>query len=172
MSIGVNYLGDRKMRMIGKKPCLLLATSLLLLLTSVSALVKGGEKATFHAVPQIIPTNLVDDDYFNNITNNITSHRQDLCWRYDLYRNRRIHLRDALKGLQLNLLFPLNGGFLYTPEDGLNPGYAGLAPDFMDTLAERAGFTWRKSFGVADPAPNFNMTWTEQLWWGVNTYDV
>lgn len=142
-------------------------------LSSVSA--TGGEKAAFTTTPEVIPSDIRDHDFDTNSSNmigNRTTHRQDLCGRYNQFRNRKIHLRDALRGLQSNVLFPNNLGFMYTPEYGIDPVYGGLGVDIVDELAKRAGFTWRNSFGWSLAPTTYNMTWTEQLWWGVNTYDI
>ena len=134
----------------------------------------GGEKAIFDASPVVLPVDIQEDAFDNNDTDTagITSHRQDLCGRYDLVRNRRILLRDALRGTKLNVLMQGNTGLSYTPSGGIDPVYGGYSAEVMDNLAERAGFTWRNSFGVAGSALEANMTWTEQLWWGINTFDI
>ena len=119
----------------------------------------GGEIRKFDTIP---------------FTQNVT-HRQDVCGRYDMFRNGEIDLRDALNGLELRPLMRLNGYFNYDDEDGLNRNDPGLMGNLMDELGQRAGFTWRNSFGVLyspDKSENVTWTWTEMLLWGVETYDV
>jgi hypothetical protein len=146
----------------------------LLLFTPAYAL--GGEKAKFNTMPQVLPQGTQEESFaFDGnaatTTSNFISHRQDLCGRYELYRNRTIPLRDALKDLKLNVVFPLSI-INYSNEGGIDKGYAGIGTDLMDMLAVRAGFTYRNSFGIVGLPGDSGMTWTEQVWWGVNTYDM
>ena len=119
----------------------------------------GGEIRTFDTVP-----------FAPNIT-----HRQDVCSRYDKFRNGEINLRDALQGLEIHPLLRLNGYLNYDDDVGLSKTDPGLLANLMDELGQRAGFTWRNSFGILySPSKTENVTWswTEMLLWGVETYDV
>ncbi len=47
------------------------------------------------------------------------------------------------------LLGNYTGAYLsYDDETGINPENPGMAAVLLDDLAERAGFTWRDSFGI------------------------
>eukprot|EP00980_Cylindrotheca_fusiformis_P017065 scaffold5234_cov131-Cylindrotheca_fusiformis.AAC.12 len=120
----------------------------------------GGEKAFFTA-PQMTPG---------------VSHRQDVCDRYFAFQNGTMELRDALQGIQLNVLMGAYNGsyFNYDPENGIDSIYPGIAGVLMDELAKRAGFAWRGSFGIfTDPkGADFNESWTDVLAWGVENYDL
>ncbi|KAL3942941.1 MAG: hypothetical protein SGBAC_002969 [Bacillariaceae sp.] len=120
----------------------------------------GWEKKFFTA-PQMSP----EADY-----------RQDVCDQYNAFQNGTVQLKDALRGMKLNVLMGAYNGsyFNYNDEDGINGQYPGIAASLMDELALRAGFTWRSSFGIfTDPrGAAYNETWTDVLTWGVEHYDV
>jgi hypothetical protein len=112
---------------------------LLLLFTPAYAL--GGEKAKFNSMPQVLPQGIQEESFaFDGnaatTTSNYIGHRQDLCGRYELYRNRSVALRYALKGLELNVLFPVprikstDDIFKHTDEGGIEKGYASIARQF------------------------------------------
>jgi hypothetical protein len=45
----------------------------------------------------------------------------------------------------------------------------------MDEIAQRAGFSWRNSYGVVlpiDSEVDGNLTWSDLLEWEVNVYDI
>jgi hypothetical protein len=117
----------------------------------------GGEKRAF-------PTSYLNDDG--------VIRRQDVCDRYQLFRSGSVELRDALRGLELRPYMHMNEFFNYSDEDGIDPAVPGLQAELMDRLAERAGFTWRSSFGIMEPPESINATWTEMLLWGVDRYDL
>lgn len=104
------------------------------------------------------------------------THRQNVCDRYLAFRNGTMNIKNALAGLQLNVLMGAYNGsyFNYDDENGIDPTYPGIAAIIMDELAQRAGFTWRDSFGIfTDPkGADYNETWTDVLVWGVEHYDV
>ena len=121
----------------------------------------GGEKRTFNTPP-----------FQYNVT-----YRQDVCSRYDQFRNGEIDLRDSLRGLELRPLIGNYDYFNYDDENGIDKDDPGLLGDLMDELGQRAGFTWRNSFGVLDSPSsssenNITWTWTDMLLWGIETYDV
>eukprot|EP00980_Cylindrotheca_fusiformis_P021847 scaffold8682_cov122-Cylindrotheca_fusiformis.AAC.4 len=103
------------------------------------------------------------------------SYRQDVCDRNNLVQNGTVELKDALRGLQLNVLMAAYEGayFNYDNETGID-AYPGVAGVILDELALRAGFTWRNSFGIyVTPAgEEYNETWTDLLGWSVETYDL
>ena len=109
------------------------------------------------------------------MTPNIT-HRQNVCERYEMFRNGTIELKDALSGLQLNVLMGNYQGayFNYNSETGINKDNPGLTAVILDELSRRSKFTWRNSFGVFyDPqGSEYNETWTDLLVWGTDTYDI
>ncbi|CAJ1947335.1 unnamed protein product [Cylindrotheca closterium] len=103
-------------------------------------------------------------------------YRQNVCDRYRAFQNETVELKDALRGMKLNVLMGAYNGsyFNYDNEHGINAAYSGIAASLMDELARRAGFTWRSSFGIfTDPrGAAFNETWTDVLAWGVESYDL
>ncbi|CAB9518622.1 receptor ionotropic, delta-2 [Seminavis robusta] len=94
-----------------------------------------------------------------------SSHRQHVCDRYELYRNGDIELKDALAGLALQPVFIQGDDYVNSPDGG-------IAIELLDAVAERAFFTWRKSFGVTAAPHTYNMTSTEMLLWSVENYDI
>ncbi|KAL3929982.1 MAG: hypothetical protein SGBAC_011966 [Bacillariaceae sp.] len=83
-------------------------------------------------------------------------------------------LEDVLRGLKLNVVVGAYAGsyFNYNNETGIQP-YGGIVAEIMDELAERAGFTWRDSFGIYDvPSGGVNETWTDLLVWSIDSYDL
>ncbi|CAB9512837.1 receptor subunit 1 [Seminavis robusta] len=122
------------------------------------ALGMGGEKAYYSTSPF---------DQNSNIT-----HRQNVCARAALYHDGKIELRDALAGMSIRPLLGRGLYFSYTNENGIDPENPGILADLMDSLAERANFTWRNSFGVGNDPAYYNLTWTEMLLWGVETFDI
>ncbi|CAB9513194.1 receptor subunit 1 [Seminavis robusta] len=104
----------------------------------------------------------------NPSSTNHKSHRQDVCDRYEKYRAGEIELKDALSGISLRPVFvSYEGDDEYI--DSINPG---ITVELLDLVAERANFTWRKSFGVTEDAGKYNMTWTELLLWHIENYDI
>jgi hypothetical protein len=107
-------------------------------------------------------------------------HRTDMCKRARLLFADEIELPDALQGLDLSVVLtnykdPGSTPF-FTLVDGVidenNPGLFAL---LMDEMAERAGFSWRDTYGVVDPIDaevDGNRTWTDLLEWEVHTYDI
>lgn len=104
------------------------------------------------------------------------SYRQDVCERYRSMQSGTMNVKDALRGMKLNVVLGAYDGsyFNYDDETGIDPVYPGIVGVIMDELALRAGFTWRDSFGIYDtPAgAEFNETWTDLLGWSVETYDI
>jgi hypothetical protein len=80
------------------------------------------------------------------------SYRQDICDRQRAFHNGSVTLKDALGGLDLTVFF-LNGvdSLGVSNSDGSTP-FDSKEPSIrvLDALAERAKFTWRNSYGVAD----------------------
>ena len=127
------------------------------ILLSKAMTVRGGELAAYDTIP---------------FTPNVT-HRQSVCERYDLFRENKLELRYALENMTLRPLMSIGEYFNYSQTTGIPKTNPGLMADLLDKLAERAGFTWRQSFGVMEsPATKENRTFTEALLWGVETYDV
>ena len=104
-------------------------------------------------------------------TYNVT-YRQDVCGRHDEFYNGKVELRNALQGFQLQPLIRVGEYFQLNPTTGgIDTEDPGLVAIILDELSERAGFTWRTSFGDNyGPAPN--KTWTELVAWAVEVYDV
>ncbi|CAB9499480.1 expressed unknown protein [Seminavis robusta] len=127
---------------------------LLLLLHMIPNLVAGGELAKY-TTPQMTPG---------------VNHRQNVCERNRAYLNGTVPLEDALRGMELNILLAARDYFFYDEETGIDDEHPGLMALILDELAERAGFTWRDSFGVSYLPTN--ETWTELLLWGIDSYDI
>jgi len=100
------------------------------------------------------------------------SFRQTVCDRYDLVLAEKLELRDALQNMSLHPLMAIGDFFNYSHTTGIHPTDPGLMADILDDLAQRAGFTWRQSFAVMEPPEVLNITWTNMLLWGVETYDI
>lgn len=109
------------------------------------------------------------------------NHRTDLCDRQALLFNGNLSLSQALKGLSLSVVltnYTSEGSkpFFTLNENGvIDPKNPGLFAIILDKLSERAGFFWRKSFGVVlpvDSATDGNKTWSDLLKWEVETYDI
>jgi len=115
---------------------------------------------------------------------NVT-HRSQICDRHDLLARDEIDLPNALRGLNLSVVFtnynavddPDNQELFSLTEEGtVNEENPPLYAVIMDELALRGGFEWRDSFGVHDPLDerdiNQNKTWTDLLKWATDTYDI
>jgi hypothetical protein len=101
------------------------------------------------------------------------SFRQSVCDRQLAISNGTLEFRDALDGLRLNVAltsFVFGGGI---EADGSIPEVdSKLDVRILDELAERAGFTWRDTYGAVLPDDNFNGTFDELLDWSVKTFDL
>ncbi|CAB9525231.1 expressed unknown protein [Seminavis robusta] len=117
----------------------------------------GGEKAFFTTTQG---------------TPNVT-HRQSVCDRFEDFYYKRVELRHALEGLQVNIglgYYP-EGYFNYDPEKGIDRNEPGLVTVLLDELGRRGGFTWRNSFGVYYDPKDYDMDWNQTLHWSIKTYD-
>jgi Ligand-gated ion channel len=132
-------------------PMMLLLILIMMVLPSPSM---GGQLATFKE---------------RHMTNN-TNHRQNVCDRHAAYQNGSVPLKDALKGLKLNALIMSGEFFFYDEETGIDETKTGILELLLDELADRAGFTWRDSFGV-QYGPE-DGSWLELLLWGTESYDI
>lgn len=103
------------------------------------------------------------------------NHRQDVCGRYNEFHSTPgSELRKGLNGMQLNVVVGnyLGADFNYDPVTGIDPEYPGIAAVVLDELAARGNFTWRNSFGVYTDPVLHNGTWSDLLYWSLDTYDV
>lgn len=103
------------------------------------------------------------------------THRQDFCPRYELFQQGKLEMRDLLQNISLHPLITQENYFFYNASNGgMNLDHPGLLADLLDELAERAGFTWRTSFGVMteEDIIRSNRSWTSALLWAIETYDV
>jgi len=100
-------------------------------------------------------------------------HRQDVCGLHDNYYGGSKELRSALNGLKLHALVGnYNDVYFKLDENGaIDEQAPGFTAEILDALAERAGFTWRNSFGTY-AKPGENHTYTDLLEWGTDHYDV
>jgi len=131
---------------------------MIMIMTTVSAQSGlGGEKAAYDT--QMFDTSV--------------RHRTNVCDRHKAMENGTVDLKDALEGIELQILAAAYDGayFEYTADGGISKEYSGLAAILMDELARRGKFTWRDSFGLSY-APEGNHTWNDLLVWGTDTYDV
>jgi len=112
---------------------------------------------------------------------NVETHRTNLCDRHRMVYLDEISLPNALAGLELSVVLtdyidPLNQELFSLNEDGvIAPDRPRLFAQVMDELAQRAGFSWRNSFGVVPPInseTDGNRTWSDLLEWEVRTYDI
>ena len=146
---------------IFRSPCLQVLAVVVVLLShhshaTVTAERLGGELATYHTRP-----------FEPNVT-----HRQRVCDQYDLFRENKLELRDALQNMSIRPLMAIGDFFNYSHTEGIHPTNPGLMAELLDDIAARAGFTWRQSFGVMESPESLNITWTNMLLWGVETYDI
>ena len=109
------------------------------------------------------------------------SHRTDVCNRQQELYNGNITLSEALKGLELSVVltnYTSEGSkpfFTLNSQGTIDPSNPGLFAIILDELAERAGFSWRQSYGVVlpiDSATDGNKTWSDLLRWEVDMYDL
>jgi hypothetical protein len=109
------------------------------------------------------------------------SHRTDLCERQQELYIGNLTLSDALKGLELSVVltnYTSEGSkpfFTLNSQGTIDPANPGLFAIILDELAERAGFSWRQSYGVVlpiDPTTDGNKTWSDLLTWEVEVYDI
>ncbi|KAL7566317.1 hypothetical protein ACA910_013640 [Epithemia clementina (nom. ined.)] len=133
---------------------------LLLILTGTQ-----GQEAPYYTIKKFAPV----------------SYRQDVCDRQRLIFRDELALPEALQGLNLSVVVTnyKDAGskpFFALNEAGvIDPDHPGLFAIIMDELARRAGFAWRKSYGVVDPidaAVDGNRTWTDLLEWETQAYDI
>lgn len=110
-------------------------------------------------------------EYFNYST----SYRQSVCERQAQLDNETLQLRNSLEGLQLSMWLFKDNRYVRFDEttnaiDSNDPGLIGV---LLDELADRAGFTWRSSFGIIE---NITLpegkTYSDLLVWSVWAYDV
>lgn len=111
-----------------------------------------------------------------------TSHRTNVCSRSKLLLNDTItNVKDALRGLELSVILTDYRGtgdeaLFSLDSDGKIPeADPGLFVVLLDELSQRAGFTWRNSFGMYKPlnsSTDGNQTWTDILVWATDTYDI
>ena len=97
-----------------------------------------------------------------------------MCDRQGLFHNGTLPLRDALSGFALRPALYIGDFFSLNNEtEAIDEERPGLIVELLDELAERAGFTWRDSFGVFDYRDmEKNQTFDELLKWTVETYDL
>jgi len=106
------------------------------------------------------------------------NNRHDFCQQHLLLFNNSIAVKDALRGLELSVVFGSSNRYNFALDARgrlIEDGYPGLYVVLMDELAERAGFSWRNSFGVApslNASTDGNKTWTDYLEWRVDTFDL
>jgi len=80
-------------------------------------------------------------------------------------------LPEALRGVALRPVLLINQLFNFDKEKGIIPEKnPGLQVELLDKICERAGCTWRDSYGVIEkPA---NKTFDELLHWSIEKYDI
>ena len=109
------------------------------------------------------------------------NHRRSMCDRQGMIYRDEVSLDRALEGLELSVVLTNyttwpNTAFFALNKDGvIDPDEPGLIAVLMDELADRAGFTWRNSYGVIQPLTkeaDGNRTWSELLSWETQTYDL
>jgi len=111
-------------------------------------------------------------------------YRQDVCDRHDQFYNGTVSLERSLRGIELRPYFVTGLGDLSpikdpdgkVPRDSLDP-----AIRVLDILADRAGFTWRKSYaasvvpdmgGSAADSNNSPPMIDDLLKWAVESFDL
>jgi hypothetical protein len=143
----------------------------LTLLVTLMSHVCSSQEAPMDGAPKMFETHPTNKTYRTNV-----------CDRQQQIFDGTIELRDALKGLNLNVhtnndteldLFSLDDEGLLPPK---NSSELGLTALILDELAERAGFTWRDSFAtdlpLDDETIDVNKTYTDLLVWSFTTYDI
>jgi len=117
--------------------------------------------------PSIPPYTNVDD--FQLDPN--ADYRQDLCPAYEKVKMGTASLPDALRGVALRPVLLINKYFNFDKEKGIIPEKnPGLQVELLDKICERAGCTWRDSYGVIEKPEN--KTFDELLHWSIETYDI
>jgi len=117
--------------------------------------------------PSIPPYTKGDDFQLDPNAN----YRQDLCPAYEKVKMGNASLPEALRGVALRPVLLINQLFNFDKEKGIIPEKnPGLQVELLDKICERAGCTWRDSYGVIEkPA---NKTFDELLHWSIETYDI
>jgi hypothetical protein len=119
--------------------------------------------------------------YTPEILNTTISYRQNVCDQHDQFYNGTAKLGNALEGLRLRPYFLGGiGSYSSTRPDGSIPNDS-LEPSIriLDALADRAGFTWRQSYGSSDYSTITNTNTTDEkqpsldeiLQWSIETFD-
>jgi len=95
--------------------------------------------------------------------------RTDFCEVHRRVENGEILLRNALKDMNIR---PALFRYQLDKKTGaiaeVNPP---IGIKILDEIARRAQFKFRDSYGVVD-SPNENQTWSEVLYWSLDTYDL
>jgi hypothetical protein len=112
------------------------------------------------------------------------SYRQDVCERHEAFQNGTVQLADTLRGMELRPYFLTGAGSLALIEsDGtILPNTFAPAVRVLDQLAQRAGFTWRDSYGASNILQTLRSNGTATstdfdsfdplLTWGVQSFDM
>jgi len=108
----------------------------------------------------LVSTNYDYPTYTPTLLNTSLSYRQNVCDRHAQFYNGTVPLKNALQGLQLRPHFISGiGGYSSSvnDQDGSIPSkdlledttHATPIIRILDVLSDRAGFTWRNSYGVS-----------------------
>mmetsp|Transcript_7209 Transcript_7209/g.8218 ORF Transcript_7209/g.8218 Transcript_7209/m.8218 type:complete len:550 (-) Transcript_7209:55-1704(-) len=117
--------------------------------------------------PSIPPYTKGDDFQLDPNAN----YRQDLCPAYEKVKMGNASLPEALRGVALRPVLLINKYFNFDKEKGIIPEKnPGLKVELLDKICERAGCTWRDSYGVIEKPEN--KTFDELLHWSIETYDI
>mmetsp|Transcript_55980 Transcript_55980/g.67196 ORF Transcript_55980/g.67196 Transcript_55980/m.67196 type:complete len:165 (+) Transcript_55980:311-805(+) len=131
---------------------------LLLPIGSIVVIVRGQQAPAFS-------TKIWDE----NVT-----HRTNVCERQLLVYNDELLLPKALKGLDISVITTNHNdaeGFFSLNSDGvIDPSSPQIFTVIMDEVANRGGFSWRKSYTAfsSKEVENGNKTWTDFLFWGAD----
>lgn len=105
----------------------------------------------------------------------IRSKRSNFCLLQEELIKGQVEFRDSLRGLELSIFFTKhdnkNGVNLFLTEEGTIPKEKpGIMIKVLDELANRAGFTWRDSFGYK--SLEGDQSYTDLLLWAIEEYDI
>ena len=103
-----------------------------------------------------------DNDRKNNGTNNNNTATEPIT------------IQNVLSGAHINVLLSAdNNDFNQDAVTGIDPIIPGIHAEILDYIAEQSNFTWRTTYGLYSyQEVTANTTWTDLLYWAVNTYDI
>ena len=148
---------------------IVLLLSLLLLFRPI-IIVGGKELWEIDGVTYLTPD---DINLNNNGDNSSSNYRQSFCDEYKHMIDNNLEVKDALNGIKLNVLIISDDeeGYFYYNDNNNGIGATGIYANILEYIAQSANFTMNVTVAPY-PTSDMNMTFTEQLVWGTQNYDI